>query len=407
MVFLYNLSIRLYQLLVNFASLFNTKAKLFRIGRKNIWEKISKQIDPANPPIWIHCSSLGEFEQGRPVIEAIKQKDPNKRILLTFFSPSGYEVRKNYPGADYIFYLPLDTKRNAKRFINLINPQMAIFVKYEFWYHYLNVLKQRNISTYLVSGIFRSNQIFFKPYGKWYRNFLKAFSSFFVQNNTSKALLESIGYSNVVVTGDTRYDRVSKIASEAKDIPLVKTFAEGHKVLVAGSTWPKDEEIILPLAKEIPDLKIILVPHEIEESHIQEIIRKSPTPPVRFTDSDFNNAKESNILIVDTIGLLSSIYQYATVAYIGGGFGAGIHNTLEAAVYGVPVIFGPNYNKFQEAKDLIDKKAGFSIKSYNEFKNLLNSLLTHKNTYQLAANQAKELVNSGVGATQKIIELIF
>ncbi|QKG79171.1 3-deoxy-D-manno-octulosonic acid transferase [Tenuifilum thalassicum] len=407
MVFLYNLSIRLYQLLVNFASLFNTKAKLFRIGRKNIWEKISKQIDPANPPIWIHCSSLGEFEQGRPVIEAIKQKDPNKKILLTFFSPSGYEVRKNYPGADYIFYLPLDTKRNAKRFINLINPQMAIFVKYEFWYHYLNVLKQRNISTYLVSGIFRSNQIFFKPYGKWYRNFLKAFSTFFVQNNTSKALLESIGYSNVVVTGDTRYDRVSKIASEAKDIPLVKIFAEGHKVLVAGSTWPKDEEIILPLAKEIPDLKIIVVPHEIEESHIQEIIRKSPTPPVRFTDSDFNNAKESNILIVDTIGLLSSIYQYATVAYIGGGFGAGIHNTLEAAVYGVPVIFGPNYNKFQEAKDLIDKKAGFSIKSYNEFKNLLNSLLSHKNTYQLAANQAKELVNSGVGATQKIIELIF
>ncbi len=406
MVFLYNLSIKLYLLIVFIASHFNAKAKFFIEGRKGIWERMAKQVDPSCQTIWVHCSSLGEFEQGRPVIEAIKQHDPNLRIFLTFFSPSGYEIRKNYPLADYIFYLPLDTKRNAKRFIRLINPQMAIFVKYEFWYHYLNELKNRNIPTYLVSGVFRANQIFFKPYGGWYRKFLNAFTTFFVQNNDSKNLLQSIGYSNVIVTGDTRFDRVAKIASEAKEIPLVRDFVANHQVLVAGSTWPKDEDIILPLANEFPELKIIIVPHEIDELHIQEIIRKSPIPPIRFSKPDFSKTTEAKILIVDTIGLLSSIYQYATVAYIGGGFGTGIHNTLEAAAYGIPVIFGPNYHKFQEANDLIANKGGFSISSYDETKNLLNLLLTDKNSYQLIAKHAEELVNLGIGATQKVVAII-
>ena len=252
MVFLYNLSIRFYQLLVFVASAFNTKARHFYRGRVGIWEKLKSQIEPNSEIIWVHCSSLGEFEQGRPVIEAIEQKKPNAKILLTFFSPSGYEVRKNYSGADYIFYLPLDTYSNASRFIKMVNPAMAIFIKYEFWYHYLNELRKKSIPTYLVSGIFRPDQVFFKPYGAWYRKFLKAFTYFFVQNQQSKDLLASIGYTNVMVTGDTRFDRVSRIASDAKSIPIVENFASNHKVLVAGSTWPKDEDIILPLVTKFP-----------------------------------------------------------------------------------------------------------------------------------------------------------
>lgn len=406
MVFLYNLSIRFYQLLVFVASAFNTKARHFYRGRVGIWEKLKSQIEPNSEIIWVHCSSLGEFEQGRPVIEAIEQKKPNAKILLTFFSPSGYEVRKNYSGADYIFYLPLDTYSNASRFIKMVNPAMAIFIKYEFWYHYLNELRKKSIPTYLVSGIFRPDQVFFKPYGGWYRKFLKAFTYFFVQNQQSKDLLASIGYTNVMVTGDTRFDRVSRIASDAKSIPIVENFASNHKVLVAGSTWPKDEDIILPLVTKFPDLKLVVVPHEVTEVHIKDIMGKSPVPAVRFTKSNPEEVKQAKILIVDTIGLLSSIYRYGHVAYIGGGFGVGIHNTLEAAVYGIPVIFGPNFQKFQEAKDLIARKAGFSIKTYDELVDLLNLLLFDKNFYQLSASEAKQMVNSGVGATQKILEVI-
>jgi len=406
MVFLYNLSIRFYQLLVFVASAFNTKAKLFYRGRVGIWEKLKKQVEPGSEIIWVHCSSLGEFEQGRPVIEAIKQKKPYAKILLTFFSPSGYEVRKNYSGADYIFYLPLDTRFNASRFINMVNPAMAIFIKYEFWFHYLNELKKKNIPTYLVSAIFRPDQVFFKSYGGWYRKFLNTFTYFFVQNQQSKDLLASIGYTNVMVTGDTRYDRVSRIAAEAKSIPIVENFASGQKVLVAGSSWPKDEDIILPLVAKFPDLKLVVVPHEVTETHIKDIIGKSPVPAVRFTKASPEEVRQAKILIVDTIGLLSSIYRYGHVAYVGGGFGAGIHNTLEAAVFGIPVIFGPNFQKFQEAKDLIARKAGFSIKTYDELVDLLNLLLFDKNIYQTSASEAKQMVNSGVGATQKILEVI-
>lgn len=406
MVFLYNLSIRFYQLLVFVASVFNTKAKHFYRGRVGIWEKLKSQIEPNSEIIWVHCSSLGEFEQGRPVIEAIKQIKPNAKILLTFFSPSGYEVRKNYSGADYIFYLPLDTRSNASRFIKMVNPAMAIFIKYEFWYHYLHELREKNIPTYLVSAIFRPDQVFFKTYGGWYRKFLKSFTYFFVQNQQSKELLTQIGFSNVVVTGDTRFDRVTRIASDGKSIPIVENFASNHKVLIAGSTWPKDEDIILPLVTKFPDLKLVVVPHEVTEAHVNEILSKTPVQAVRFTKTNSEDVKQARILIVDTIGLLSSIYRYGYIAYIGGGFGVGIHNTLEAAAYGIPVIFGPNYQKFQEAKDLISCKAGFSIKTYDELVDLLNLLLLDKNFYRLSANEAKKMVNSGVGATQKILEVI-
>lgn len=406
MVFLYNLSIRVYGLLVFIASAFNAKAKYFHRGRLGIWGKLRSQIEPNSEIIWFHCSSLGEFEQGRPVIEAVKQTKPNAKILLTFFSPSGYEVRKNYSGADYIFYLPLDTRSNAYRFIKMVNPAMAIFIKYEFWYHYLNELKKKNIPTYLVSAIFRPDQVFFKTHGGWYRKFLKSFTYFFVQNQQSKELLERIGFSNVVVTGDTRFDRVVRVAADAKSVPIVESFACNHKVLVAGSTWPKDEEIILPLINKFPELKIVLVPHEVTESHVNDILAKASVHAVRFTKTNSDEVKRARILVVDTIGLLSSIYRYGYIAYIGGGFGVGIHNTLEAAAYGIPVIFGPNYHKFQEAKDLIACKAGFSIKTTNELVDLLKLLLFDKNFHQLSASKAKQLVNSNVGATQKILKVI-
>ena len=393
-------------MLVVLVSAFNTKAKQFYRGRKGIWARIKSQVEPGVDIIWFHCSSLGEFEQGRPVIEAIKQNKPNAKILLTFFSPSGYEVRKNFSGVDYIFYLPLDTRSNASRFIKMVNPAMVIFIKYEFWYHYLNELKKKNIPTYLVSAIFRSDQVFFKPYGGWYRKFLKSFTYFFVQNQQSRELLEKIGFTNVVVTGDTRFDRVVRVAADAKSIPIVVSFVGNHKVLVAGSTWPRDEDVILPLINKFPELKVVVVPHEVTESHVNDILSKTPVRAVRFTKTNTEDVKQARILVVDTIGLLSSIYRYGYIAYIGGGFGVGIHNTLEAAACGIPVIFGPNYNKFQEAKDLIACKAGFSIKTYDELEDLLNLLLFDKNFYQLSASEAKQFVNSNVGATKEILKVI-
>lgn len=406
MVFLYNLSIRGYFLLVLLASLFNRKAKLWIGGRKNFWTKLKSQIDPSSRIVWFHCSSLGEFEQGRPLIEAFKQKMPEVKILLTFFSPSGYEVRKNYSGADYVYYLPLDTRFNARQFIAMVKPFMAIFIKYEFWYHFLNELKKNEIPTYLVSANFRPDQVFFKPYGGWYRKFLGCFTYFFVQNLKSKELLEGLGFTNVMVTGDTRFDRVARIAAESKEVPLIREFVGNRKVFVAGSTWPKDEEIILPLTQTFSDIKFVIVPHEVDESHIESIIQKSPVQTVRFTKASPSDVLNAQVMIVDTIGLLASIYRYGYVAYVGGGFGVGIHNTLEAAAYGVPVIFGPNYQKFQEAKDLVAQKAGFSIKSIQELEDLLKILLNDENAYASSANEAKKIVNSGLGATQKIVDEI-
>jgi len=370
MVFLYNLGIRIYQILVAVVSLFNKKAKLFRDGRKG-WEKrLRESIKENDRVVWFHCASLGEFEQGRPVIEAFKIKYPDVKILLTFFSPSGYEIRKNYQGADYIFYLPLDTYWNSKSFIDIVNPVATIFVKYEFWYFYLNGLKKRGVPTYVISAIFRPEQAFFKWYGGWYRKFLANFQHLFVQNESSKELLASIGVNNVTVAGDTRFDRVIANAQAAKVIPLIEQFVGDSKVMVAGSTWPKDEEIIVEHFKTNPhNLKLIIAPHEIHEQEIEKLRNSFGLKTLRYTKPDECNPCEAQVLIIDTIGILSSIYRYGHISYIGGGFGVGIHNTLEAAVFGIPVLFGPNYQRFQEAVDLIETGTAKSITSIEEFDN--------------------------------------
>lgn len=407
MVFLYNLGIRLYILLVNIVSPFNAKAKLWLNGRKNWRQKVKSAIPKGTDTAWIHCSSLGEFEQGRPLIESLKTRFPNLKIVLTFFSPSGYEVRKNYTGADYIFYLPIDTNRNAKDFIELINPRMVIFVKYEFWYHYLRSLKKKNIPTYVVSAIFRENQAFFKWYGAWYRQFLLNFEYLFVQNKHSQDLLNRIGIGNVLVTGDTRFDRVARVATEAKTIPFVEQFCNGEKVIVAGSTWPKDEELLIEYIKQNSQkAKLIIVPHEIDASHIQSILQSLTVETVLYSHNQKVNPQNARVLIVDTIGLLSSIYRYGHIAYIGGGFGVGIHNTLEAATFGLPIIFGPNYHKFQEAKDLIALKAAFSINTFDELLDFLNLLLGDEQSCTQAGSNSKKLVLSGVGATDRILDQI-
>ncbi|HCT29514.1 MAG TPA: 3-deoxy-D-manno-octulosonic acid transferase [Bacteroidales bacterium] len=407
MVFLYNLGIRIYQILVAVASLYNKKAKLFRNGRKG-WEKrLRESINKTDRVVWFHCASLGEFEQGRPVIEAFRSKYPDIKILLTFFSPSGYEIRKNYQGADYICYLPLDTYWNSKKFIDIVNPIATIFVKYEFWYFYLNGLKKRGIPTYVISAIFRPEQAFFKWYGGWYCKFLANFKHLFVQNEKSKELLASIGVSNVTVAGDTRFDRVVANAKAAKAITLIEQFAGNSKVLVAGSTWPKDEEVIIEHFKTNPhNLKLIIAPHEIHEQEIEKLRNSFGIKTLRYTKPDECNPSDAQVLIIDTIGILSSVYRYGHFAYIGGGFGVGIHNTLEAAVFGIPVVFGPNYSRFQEAVELIEIGSAKSITDLQEFNNSLEFYIS-SNAESINAKKINEgFFIKKSGATDEILDNI-
>jgi len=366
MHWLYNISILIYGLLIRLVALFNAKAKLFVKGRKGIFELISSKVDAHSQPIWFHFASLGEFEQGRPILEKIKQLSPEEKIVITFFSPSGYEIRKNFALADGIFYLPLDTPANAKKFLDLVHPKMAIFTKYEFWPNYFKALSSKQIPLYIVSGIFRPTQVFFKWYGGFYRQVLKSVSHFFVQNEESAQLLKTISLTNVDVSGDTRFDRVYENAQAPKQLPTIAAFCEHQPVLIAGSTWPADEKILVELAAENPEWKLVIAPHEVHPSHIAEIERLFPES-VKFSTLEMSSTnKQAKTLIIDNIGMLSSLYQYGKVAYIGGGFGAGIHNTLEAAAFSLPVIFGPNYQKFQEAKDLIQLGAAQSIANANE-----------------------------------------
>lgn len=408
MVFFYNIGIALYRLVAMLISPFNSKANLWHSGRKNWQSGISSKINPSDKPIWIHCSSLGEFEQGRPIIEAIKQRNAQQKIILTFFSPSGYEIRKNYQGADYVFYLPIDTRRNAAKFIKLVNPSAAIFVKYEFWYHYLNQLKRNNIPTYIVSAIFRPQQPFFKSYGLWYRRFLNNFTHLFVQDENSKLLLQGIGIKNVTVAGDTRFDRVLKIAEDAKSLPLVERFCADKRIIVAGSTWPKDEDILQAYFNvQNSDLRLIIAPHEVHESHITEIVSKFGAQNcVRYTQAKIENVDSAKVLIIDTIGILSSVYRYAHLAYIGGGFGVGIHNTLEAAAYGIPVVFGPNYKHFREAVELIERGAGFTIANADELKMVFDKLLSDIDFLTQSSSDAKKYVLTGKGSAEKILSII-
>jgi 3-deoxy-D-manno-octulosonic-acid transferase len=407
MLFLYNLGIQLYYILIILYQNFNTKAQLWVRGRKNIFEKISKEVNPHTPSIWFHFASLGEFEQGRPVLERAKESYPTHKIIVTFFSPSGYELRKNFNKADHIYYLPIDTNRNAERFVELINPTLAIFTKYEFWYHYFNQLSKRNIPLIVISAIFRESQPFFKWHGKFGRKTLGLVSHFFVQDENSKRLLAQIHLTNVTVSGDTRFDRVVENSEQPKDFLEVKTFCKNSQVFVAGSTWPEDEKIILPLLSLYPDWKFIIAPHEIKEEKI-EAIRSGNNSALRYSDLKADQSlldKNPQLLIIDNIGMLSSLYQYADVSYIGGGFGVGIHNTLEAAAFGVPVIFGPNYHNFREAKALIASGAAFTISNQNELNSIMHKL-AYKTARELAGHKGRDYVQQEKGATQLIISYL-
>lgn len=401
MLLLYILGIKIYSLLIWIFSFFNQKAKLFTSGRKQIFRNIAAKVNPSDQNIWFHFASLGEFEQGRPVLEKIKTLKPEKKIIITFFSPSGFEIRKNYTLADAIFYLPIDTKKNAQKFIELIKPEMAIFTKYEFWYFYFAELKKNKIPLYLISGIFRPNQVFFKNYGRFYRNILKSVTHFFVQNEESKNLLNSIGINATTISGDTRFDRVYENAKQPKQLSVIEHFSTHKKTIICGSTWPEDEKLIAELALQHQDWKFIIAPHEVDENHIQNI-EKLFTNSIRFSKFKTGEIRESNILVIDNIGMLSSLYQYGKLAYIGGGFGAGIHNTLEAAAFGLPVIFGPKYNKFQEAKDLIKIDAAKSISNQNE----LNDAFEYFATNEKSSVAAKNYILEKKGATEIILAKI-
>ena len=399
---LYNIGIYFYKLGIFMASFFNEKAAKLRKGQQEALALLEKKIEPNARYVWFHAASLGEFEQGRPVIEQLKKEQPRTKILLTFFSPSGYEVRKNYAGADIVSYLPLDTPCAARQFVKLVKPEKAVFIKYEFWPNYLLELQASDVPVFSISAIFRPEQIFFKWYGTWYRNLLSTFNHVFVQDKASLDLLAKYDILNASVSGDTRFDRVYDLYTQAKELPLIEKFCEGKTVLVAGSSWPKDEELLVRYLKLHPDLKLILVPHEIHPAHITEISKLLDGNFVRYSDANSDNLKTANCLVVDVIGILSSIYRYANVAYIGGGFGVGIHNTLEAAVYNIPVVFGPNFMKFREARDLIAIGGAFSVSNYVVLEAQLDSLFKDTKAGKIAGKYVKE----NTGATSQICKII-
>ncbi len=406
MSIIYNLGIALYSFAIYIASFFNEKAKFLKNGRKNIW----KEIENANlgeDVVWFHSASLGEFEQGRPLIEKIKKDFPQYKIVLTFFSPSGYEIRKNYKEADLIIYLPADTKRNAAKFLKAINPKKVFFIKYEYWHHFFKEINSREIPLYMVSAIFRPSQMFFKKGGGWYRNILKSVTHFYIQDEKSGELLKSIGFENYSVVGDTRFDRVSEIAASAPKFEEIEKIISGKKVLVAGSTWPPDEDILVEyINNSQDDFKFIIAPHEIGDDKIKTLISKLKVPYIRYTEINKAENKDAKVLIIDTIGMLSFIYQYADVAYIGGGFGKGIHNILEAATFGIPVIFGPKHMKFKEAVDLLELEGGFTISNKKEFAELLSTLFYSETfiVYENSKLKAKEYVQKMSGATEFIMK---
>ena len=403
---LYNLAIGIYDLIVHIMAPFSRKPRKMMKGHWVVYELLRQQIEKDARYIWFHAASLGEFEQGRPLIEKIRAKYPDYKILLTFFSPSGYEVRKNYRGADVVCYLPFDKPRNVKKFLDISNPVMAFFIKYEFWKNYLDELNKRRIPVYSVSSIFRKDQIFFKWYGGTYRNVLKNFDYLFVQNEASRRFLSKIGINKVTVVGDTRFDRVLQIREEAKELPLVEKFKGDSFTLVAGSSWGLDEDLFLEYFNTHPEMKLIIAPHVIDENHLVEIISKLKRPYVRYTRADERNVQKADCLIIDCFGLLSSIYRYGEVAYIGGGFGVGIHNTLEAAVYGIPVVFGPKHQKFMEAKQLIEAQGAFSISNYEELGSLFDRFLTDEHFHRETGSNAGFYVTNNAGATDKVLSMI-
>ena len=403
----YNFGIWLYYIAACIFSLFNSKAKKWLTGQKDIFNYIKNSDIKQHKIAWFHAASLGEFEQGRPVIELFRQNNPDIKILLTFFSPSGYEVRKNYEYADYICYLPLDTYSKAKKFIDIVNPEIVFFIKYEFWFNYLKILYSRNIDTYLISGIFRPQQHFFKFYGFWFREQLKNFSFFFLQNKESEELLKSIGFTNLKISGDTRFDRVFQIAQNPKSFPLIQQFKAASPLVLLGSSWEADEAVLMDFIREnAGKIKFIIAPHEVHTDRITSLKNSIQNRVILLSELNENNFNANDILIINNIGMLSHLYQYADVAYIGGGFGKGIHNILEAACFGIPTIFGPNYQKFSEAKELISLNSSFCINNKNELKNALNDLLSDKNIYNKAKINSLEYINNKRGASKIILESI-
>lgn len=436
MTLIYSIGISLFHFLIRIGAIFNKKAKKWIDGRKDLLAKIENEVDSSKKHVWFHFASLGEFEQGRSVLEEFNKRFPEKLIVMTFFSPSGYEIRKNYSLAEHVFYLPPDSASNAKRFVELINPEMVFFTKYDYWLFYFRELKRKNIPLYMVSAIYRPDQVFFKWYGGLFRQILSYVTHFFVQNQESVRLLQQIGLNNATLSGDTRFDRVVTVAKNVRELPVISFFATGHRVMVAGSTWPQDLERLLPFHQVFPDWKLIIAPHEVTPESL-EYTRNLFSTSILFSElSDYMHKQqlkrdqskkrdidmdlvyqdtdteadailehESPILIIDNIGMLSSLYGYGDIAYIGGGFGAGIHNTLEAAAYGMPVIFGPHYHKFQEAKDLIQAKAAYSVNNERELIMVMDELMDYKVRIE-AGNRAVGYVQQQAGATDRILSFI-
>ena len=405
---IYQLGVQLYKLAAWLVSPFNSKAHLGCQEQQIIFPYLQEKISDEKPIIWVHCASLGEFEQGRPLIEHIKKQYPAYQILLTFFSPSGYEIRKNYEQADYVCYLPVDTLSNVRKFLDLVNPEKVFFIKYEFWKNYMTELGKRNIPLYLVSAIFRPEQLFFQKgfRAKWYRSFLQGVKHFFVQNQQSADLLDRIGLSNYTITGDTRFDRVAEIAANRKDLPRVAAFKGEARLIVAGSSWQPDEELLAAYLKANKTVKMVIAPHEVKEANIKRLLSLLPEKAVRYS-SETDDWANCRVLVIDSIGILSSVYRYADVAYIGGGFGVGIHNTLEAAIYQVPVLFGPNYLKFQEAVELVSRKLAFPVDNAEELTQQLDHLIGQDLLRAEIAEGCRQFMDENIGATQHVLEKVF
>ena len=408
---MYNVAISIYSWALHLIAPFHKKVKLMVEGHVETYEILKSKIDTTSKYVWFHVASLGEYEQALPMIEEIRKKKPNYKILLTFFSPSGYEVQKNNELVDIVCYLPFDKKKNVKRFLDLAQPDIAIFVKYEFWYNFIHELYQREIPVYLISAIFRPNQLFFKPWGNVFKKILHYYTQLFVQDRKSAQILKEHGIESVTVMGDTRMDRVIKVKKNALELPIVDKFAtlkNKKSVLVAGSSWPEDEDLLINYFNKHAYLKLIIAPHLINESHLKQIESKLKRPSIRYSQAKESDATITNFdcLIIDNFGLLSSIYRYGQIAYIGGGFGAGIHNLPEAAVYGIPVIFGPNHKKFLEAKELLNSGGGFTISNEAELNKVLKDFVTSPEDLEIAGEAAANYIYKSAGATKKIVDKI-
>jgi 3-deoxy-D-manno-octulosonic-acid transferase len=407
LVFLYNIFIQLYKIAIEIAAIGNKKASAWIQGRKNLFENLIRQIDNQNSYIWIHSASAGEFEQAKPVIDGLKTKYPDHKILVTFFSPSGYEAGKKFKKADIISYLPLDTAKSAKNFIQLVKPKLVVFVKYDYWYHHLKMISKNQIPLILISSIFREEQPFFKFYGSLHIKMLHFFTRIFVQDSRSLDLLKRINISHASISGDTRFDRVNDITKQQISLPLIDQFINNKKTIVAGSTWPEDEQLLSEIMRDNNhDFKLILAPHEITSHHIKSILSNF-TNALKYSQANEKDVSSYSTLIIDSVGILSQLYKYGTITYIGGGFNkSGIHNTLEAAVWGKPVLFGPNYQKFKEARDLINLNAACSVSTPSDLKNEIISLMENENKLTETGKAASDYIQSNKGATNVIIDYI-